>query len=274
MDSVFFWVSKIVWTFISPDSLLLVMFLAGIGLLMTKRRQSGRILLLVSGFCALLIALLPIADWLYLPLEKRFVASPSLPNTIDGIIVLGGFIDTQTSDAWKQVQTNDAAERLLAFQALARQYPNAKLMFSGGNGTLDSNGSKEADSVASLMTGLGLADREIILESQSRNTWENVRLSKAMVAPRADEHWLMITSAAHMPRAVGIFCSQQWPITPYPVDFRANREQLLRLEMRFAENLLALRQASREWLGLIAYFLSAKTSQFLPDSNSACVRAY
>lgn len=274
MDSAFFWASKILWTLISPDTLFLLLLCSAYLMLLLGWRRGGKFLLGISCLSALLVALLPVGDWLYLPLETRFEASPALPDTLDGIILLGGFLDTQGSDAWEQVQTNEAAERLLAFQALARQYPTAKLVFTGGNGTLNSHVSKEADSLPALMESLGLAARDLILESQSRNTWENVQLSRALVAPRPQERWLVITSAAHMPRTVGIFCEQQWPVTPYPVDFRANPKRLLLMEVSFADHLLALRWASREWVGLIAYYFTGKTSQFLPNRESDCVIAY
>ncbi len=274
MDSIFFWASKILWALVSPDSLFVILLLSAYFLLLFGWRRSGRTLLGLCCLGALVIAVLPIADWISLPLENRFEASPKLPDTLDGIIVLGGFIDTHASDTWEQIQTNEAAERLLAFQALARQYPEAKLAFTGGIGSLDRSSSNEADNIPPLMTSLGLADRAVHLESQSRNTYENVIYSKEMLAPRPTEQWLLITSAAHMPRAVGIFCEQRWPVLPYPVDFRSDRERMLRLELRFAEHLLTLRQASREWLGLVAYYLTGKTAQFLPDGDSECVNTY
>jgi uncharacterized SAM-binding protein YcdF (DUF218 family) len=274
MDSVFFWASKILWMLISPDTVFLVLLCSAYLMVLTGWARSGKLVLGISCFGALLVAFFPVGDWLYLPLEKRFEASPVLPDTLDGIILLGGFLETHGSDAWGQVQTNEAAERLLAFQALARQYPTAKLVFTGGNGTLNSDVSKEADSLPPLMESLGLGARELVLESQSRNTWENVQLSQTLVAPRPQEHWLVITSAAHMPRTVGIFCEQQWPIIPYPVDFRANPERALRLELSFADHLTTLRGASREWVGLIAYYFTGKTSHFLPSHKSPCVSAY
>ncbi len=274
MDSVFFWASKIMWALISPDSLLLILLLTAYFLLLLGWRRSGRTLLGACCLAALSVAVLPIADWLSYPLEKRFTPSPTLPNTLDGIIVLGGFIDTQGSDTWEQTQTNEAAERLLAFQNLARRYPEAKLVFTGGIGSLDRRSSTEADNIPPLMKSLGLAERDILLESQSRNTWENVVYSQQMLTPTPTQHWLLITSAAHMPRAVGIFCARQWSIIPYPVDFRSDHERMWRLEFRFAEHMLALRQASREWLGLLAYYMTGKTAQFLPSSASACVNTY
>lgn len=274
MDSIFFWVSKLLWALISPDSLLLLLLLCAYLLLLLGQRRTGRFLLGFSCLTVLLIALIPLGEWFYFPLEKRFETNPSLPESLDGIIVLGGFIETQRSDAWDQTQINNAAERLFAFQDLARQFPEAKLVFTGGNGSItgaiEENATKEASKLPALMMSLGLESRQIILESQSRNTWENVQLSKAMLTPSANERWLVVTSAFHMPRTIGIFCAHQWPVIPYPVDFRTDRESLIRLELRFAEHLLSLHEVSREWVGLVAYYFTGKTSQFLPSSTSNC----
>ena len=131
----------------------------------------------------------------------------------------------------------------------------------------------EADFLPSLAQQAGLATRPLLLEAESRNTYENVVNSKALVDPQHQQRWLMITSAAHMPRAVGIFCAQQWAVLPYPVDYRSDREQLWRVELNFAQHLQELREASREWIGLLAYYVSGKTESFLVDQSSACVRS-
>src|SRR5690606_2972175 len=121
-----------------------------------------------------------------------------------------------------------------------------------------------------LMRQSGLGSRDIALETESRNTWENVVFSKALLQPKPGERWLLVTSAAHMPRAVGIFCAQDWPVTPVPVDYRSMRGDLWRVELRFAEHLISLRESSREWVGLVVYYLTGKTDRFLPGSGDFC----
>ncbi|MCP5356845.1 MAG: YdcF family protein [Pseudomonadales bacterium] len=273
MDTVFFWASKLVWALISPDSLLLILLLTAYGLILLGLRRSGRLLLGVTCLLALLVAWLPLGEWLGAPLESRFPSSPALPPNVDGVIVLGGFIDSPRSAAWQQVQLNEAGERWERFTQLARRYPQARLVVTGGSGALGGQHMKETDSIPALMQQAGLGDREILLETESRNTWENVVLSRELVNPQADEHWLLVTSAAHMPRAVGIFCAQDWPVTPVPVDFRTERNGLWRVELRFAEHLLSLREATHEWVGLLAYFVTGKTARFLPGEANRCVNA-
>lgn len=270
MDTLFFWASKLVWALISPDSLLLILWLGGFAALLVGATRYAKVLLGLASAFALIVALLPMGDWLLSPLESRFPPIERLPENVDGIIVLGGSLNTLTSESWQQFQTNDAAERLWAFTSLARQFPDAQLLFSGGSGVLTGQGSKEADYLPALFKEAGLSERALTLEAQSRNTYENVVLSKALVAPQPGQRWILITSAAHMPRAVGIFCAQQWPVLPYPVDYRSDPQRLGRVEFRFAEHLQDLRDASHEWVGLLAYFITGKTARLLPSQSSEC----
>ncbi|MEX2366290.1 MAG: hypothetical protein WD601_06760, partial [Pseudohongiellaceae bacterium] len=136
MDTVFFLISKIVWLIISPGSLLLLMMIAGLVLLYLGRLQAARILLSVPVLLFTLIALLPVDEWLGYPLESRFVANPALPVNIDGIIVLGGALKGRESVQWQQAELSDAAERYTALVTLARQYPQARLVVSGGSGEI------------------------------------------------------------------------------------------------------------------------------------------
>ena len=271
MDSFFFWASKAGWALISPDSLLLLLWLSGLVLLLVGAQRSAKVLLSCAGAFALVVALLPVGEWLLTPLESRFTPLEQLPEDIDGIIVLGGFLESSPSQSWQQTQSNNGAERLWAFTTLARQYPNAQLLFSGGSGTLTGQALKEADYIPALMRESGLGSRELSLEDQSRNTYENVLLSKALVKPQPQQRWILITSAAHMPRSVGIFCAQQWPVLPYPVDYRSDRDRLWSVELLFAEHLQVLRDASREWVGLLAYYFTGKTASLLPGQSSECV---
>lgn len=270
MDTLFFLASKVLWALASPDSLLLILLLTSGLLLILHRPWLGHRLLALTCALAVLVALLPLGEWLIHPLEQRFTTNPALPSQVDGIIVLGGAVNPQRSSAWGQIQYDDAAERMTAFAALARRYPSARLVFTGGSGSLTGQAFKEADSVPAFMQDMGLGDRELVIEDQSRNTHENVLLSKALVAPAPQARWIMITSAAHMPRATGIFCAQDWPIIPWPVDHRSNPDSLLRVELQFAGHLRELSMATREWLGLLAYYISGRTDRLLPGEGTHC----
>ena len=95
----------------------------------------------------------------------------------DGIIVLGGTIRGAESAARGQTVFSDG-ERVVEAAILARRYPNARVIFSGGSGSLLVSSSNEAEEAQKLLVELGVDPSRITLEHASRNTDENARLGK------------------------------------------------------------------------------------------------
>jgi len=265
MDTLFFYVSKLLWLIISPDSLLLLLIIISLSLFyMGKNKLAKKILSITSGIL-LLIAFFPIGEWLLYPLESRFQTNPTLPEKIDGIIVLSGAEDAELSHVWGQVELGSAAERDLTFIFLARRYPQAKLIFTGGTGSLTKQQFKGADVAKKLFSQLDFKTNKILFERESRNTYENAVFSKKLVNPVKNEKWILITTSWHMPRSVGIFCKAEWPVIPYPVDHQTNKNELFKVNFNFSGNLSELKTAIKEWLGLFAYYLSGKTTAIFPE---------
>lgn len=265
MDTLFFFTSKLVWLFASPDSLLLILILVTLIFLYIGKQKIARTLLtIISGFL-IVIAFFPVGEWLLFPLEYRFQTNPQLPDKVDGIIVLSGAEAAELSHLWDQVELGGAAERDLMFLTLARQYPQAKLVFTGGTGSLLKQEYKAADIAEKLFDDLGFDTKRIIFERESRNTYENVIYSKKIIKPEKNNKWILITTSWHMPRSVGIFCKADWPVTPYPVDHQTKKGNIFRIDFDLSKNLVTLKTAIKEWLGLFAYYLSGKTTAFLPN---------
>lgn len=270
MDTVFFLASKIIWTLISPDSLIVILGMSAWITAMLKWQRISRSLLAACALLLLLIGFFPVGEWLIAPLENRFTTNSALPSDVDGIVLLGGAISPLMSNIWQQPEVGSAADRLTNFLYLARLYPNAQLVFTGGSGSVTEQEFKEAEMAQILFDQLGLAERAIIFESESRNTSENANNSKELVTPEIDENWLLITSAFHMPRSIGVFCQEQWIVQPYPVDHYSQKGNLLRLHFSFSENLSVLKIAVREWVGLLAYRISGRTDRLLPGIDNTC----
>lgn len=263
-DTLFFRLSKLVWAVIAPDNFVLIALTIICILLYRGYRKGARTLLLLLVSCLWLIVLLPVSDGLLLPLETRFPTHPPLPVSPDGIIMLGGAEKTEASQAWRQVELKAYAERALAFMQLARRYPDAKLVFAGGSGHPGGGDWQEADVAEMLFKQQGLNVSRILLLRNARNTYENAVIARAKVKPEAGESWLLITSASHMPRAVGVFCRIGWPVIPYPVDHWAMPDETLGSGLSFAGSLEKLTYAVREWVGLTAYYLTGKTEALIP----------
>lgn len=264
MDTLFFYISKLVWLFISPDSFLLILIILSLFFLYTGKLQLAKIFLTVSSSLLLVIAFFPVGEWLLYPLESHFQTNPTLPEKIDGIIVLSGAEDTELSSLWEQVEVGDAAERDLMFLSLAKIHPEAKLIFTGGSGSLTRQEYKGADVAKELFKQQGFNTNKIIFERESRNTYENIIFSKKIIQPDENENWVLITTGWHMPRSVGISCQAKWAVIPYPVDHATKKGTLFRMDFNLLGNLNTLNTGVKEWLGLFAYYLSGKTTSILP----------
>jgi uncharacterized SAM-binding protein YcdF (DUF218 family) len=252
MENSFFYIAKLTWLLMAPESLLLLwLFLCLLCLCLGSLLYARRLLLGLILTC-LLIGLFPVGEWLLYPLESRYQANPQL-NQVDGIIVLGGAENVRLASIWQQTSVNAAGERLLALLALLQRYPQAKVVFTGGSGSMTAQHYKSADMVHAMLQRYDVSLEQVTFESKSRNTHENALFSKTLLQPSRDATWLLVTSAWHMPRAMAVFCQADWAVLPYPVDFRSLKDHLLRLDWDFAKHLVNLNQAVKEWVGLLAY---------------------
>ncbi len=264
MDSLFFWLSKIIWLFIEPDNLLVFLVVAGLVLLLKGAYLQAKILMSFTAFIMVVILFCPVGQWLLHPLEMQFPVNPTLPKKIDGIIVLSGSEDSFRSAMWGQVELNDAAERNFAFIKMIKRYPDAKHVFTGGTGRLTKKEYKAADVARKLFAEQGLDISKIIFEDQSRNTYENAKFTYEKIKPGPGENWVLITTSRHMPRSVGVFNKLGWTVIPYPVDHHTERNNFIIGKPRFGANLKVLTFAVKEWVGLLAYYITGKTTGILP----------
>lgn len=186
-------VLSVLWWCIKPSTVAPASLLVGIGLLVFGRRRAGVAVMAVGAFVLLNALVLPTAQVLTTALERRVEPVTELPAAVDGIIVLGG----------------NSAVRLPPFAELAVRYPEATVVFSGGGG--------EAESARRLLSDFDDLVERMIFEDRSRNTYENALFSQRLVQPEADEMWVLVTSAMHMARAVGVFEGIGWRVRPYPV---------------------------------------------------------
>lgn len=264
----FFTLSKVIYFLITPSNLFLFAAVIGVGLLLaTQRRRLGGTLAALGLLGLLAGGLSPLSQIVLLPLEQRFPPFPEDGPAPAGVIVLGGGIESGLSEARDQVVVNDAGERPIYFADLARRYPGARLVFSGGSGSIN-GGVSEADIVSRQADAIGVPRTRMILENRSRNTRENAVFSANLVQPRPGERWLLVTSAWHMPRAIGCFRQAGFTVDAFPVDYRTRgRGDLVPFEGFASEGLLKLDLAVKEWIGLAVYRLAAYTPDWLPGPD-------
>jgi uncharacterized SAM-binding protein YcdF (DUF218 family) len=261
----FFFVSKTLGFFALPSNFLMAIGLVGLVLLCTRLQRLASWLIVTSLVLVAIAGYSPLGNILILPLEQRFPPWDASHGPPDGIVVLGGAIVPDISVARGAVALDDAAERITVTAELARRYPNARIVFSGGNGSLQFNAPAEAPLAVKELEALGVAHDRITAEEQSRNTIENAVFSRLVAQPRPGQRWLLVTSAFHMPRAIAAFRAAGFPVEAYPVDWRTRGPSAATQPFAALPDGLTLTDvAVHEWLGLVVYRLTGKTAELFP----------
>jgi uncharacterized SAM-binding protein YcdF (DUF218 family) len=261
----FFVLSKILSFFAIPSNVLIMLGLLGALAMFTRFARAGLQLVIASLFVLAILGLSPVGNALTIPLEQRFPPWDASGGAPVGIVVLGGAVTADVSGARGQVALNEAAERMTEAVALARKYPQARIIFSGGIGELFTTGPPEAEVALRLFEELGVARERIVSEDRSRNTVENAEFSKALAMPQPGQRWLLVTSAYHMPRAMGVFRKAGFAVEAFPVDFRTRGpEDFLRAFGTMGDGLRRTDTAAREWVGLVIYWLTGRSSALFP----------
>ena len=261
----FFVLSKTIGYLLLPTNLLIGIGLIGAILMFTRFAALGRKLVIAAVLLLVICGLSPLGKILLYPLEQRFPSWDASRGTPDGIIVLGASIEADLSAAHNTPVVHGAPDRIIAAAALAKRYPNARVVFSGGSANLISNDAREADFAGAIFESLGIDKSRLIMERASRNTHENAEFSKALVKPKPGERWLLVTSAFHMPRSVGLFRKAGFAVEPYPVDWRVGgRDDLMAFSNVAVDGLGRTDLAVHEWIGLVAYRLTGKIDDLLP----------
>jgi uncharacterized SAM-binding protein YcdF (DUF218 family) len=188
----------------------------------SSRAQRAVYLATIVATAVWLGAALDVPAMLVAPLEHRFSRAEILDaEGITGIIALGG-----------------GAERIREADRLARRYPHLRVFVSGPR------------LVDLKLLGRDIDSARVVIETRSQNTHENAVFAKAALT-KPGERWLLVTSASHMPRAMGAFRQNSFPVEPWPVYDRWESKPLYVV-------------AQHEWLGLIAYHLLGRTSELFP----------
>ena len=273
----FFYIAKGLWFLLQPSTLIALLIGYGAILIWTGWARWGRRFVTIGAILLLLAGLSPLGNALILPLENRFPrADLDNPTAPTGFVVLGGAEDRLVGTARQVPALNESAERLVEAAMLARRFPEAKIAFSGGNAGIFYQSGTEAEGAQSLLTALGVSEDRLILEDESRDTYENAEFLKEKLSKDGalgpGKRWLLITSAYHMPRAIGAFRKAGFEVEAWPVDYRTRgRADLTRPFDKVSEGLRRVDVAAREWFGLVAYWLRGRSDALFPGPRPAVV---
>jgi uncharacterized SAM-binding protein YcdF (DUF218 family) len=248
-----FLASKLLAVLIEPLFWVLLLLLAGV-LLGGRRARLGR-MLTASALLALLLG-----SWTSGPeallrtLESRYDRPPEQElQHFSGVVVLGGALSSpELWEAHPQVGLNNQAERMTEAVALMRSHPNLQLLFTGGNAKISGEGISEAQRAKVFFDAMGVDPSRVRYESVSRNSYENALLTASMPGVDKTQRWLLLTSAFHLPRAMGVFTHAGWNVTPWPVDYRTTaHDSWFDFSLHSGPEMWEL--ALHEWLGYAAY---------------------
>ncbi|KEQ04386.1 YdcF family protein [Pseudorhizobium pelagicum] len=260
-----FLVSKIFWLAVQPLSLAFLLSALGALVAFAGWRRIGATL---SGLAAalLFVVLYTTAGGVALQvLEARFARPAEEPARISCIIVLGGALENEVTTSRGGIELNQAGERFLETLRLAIRHPDARIVVSGGDGSMTGDYEGEAAASERLFTAFGVSPERLVKENASRTTYENSLQTKDVLAREGLTDCVLVTSAFHMPRSMALFRKAGIPVTPWPVDYRTSG--ILRLGVDFSQptsNAQITSTAVREWIGLVAYYLTGRIDAVFP----------
>lgn len=260
----FFVFSKLTAILLEPLAWPYLLLLLAVVLRWRRRRRMMRLCIGTAVLLPLLYGVLPVSTAPLRYLEGRHRIPELSGPPVDGVIVLGGHTAFgDISESRNQPQQTQASDRLTKGLMLHRMNPGSTLLFSGYDTRLTPAGWSEAETIRRLIAELGVGDDDIIYESTSRNTYQNAVNSLTVAVPQPGSRWLLVTSAAHMPRAAGSFAAAGWDdIIPYPVDFRTGVQSTGIFDMGMGAN--SVRIWVHEYAGMVAYWITGRSAMLFP----------
>jgi uncharacterized SAM-binding protein YcdF (DUF218 family) len=240
------------WALLQPSTLLVA--LVALALVATWLRWTAVAATLLTTFLLSVAAVvaLPTVEWLGAPLEARVTRVP-LPPRVDGIVVLGGAVDWRVTRERGQLSLNAAGERIAAAAALAQRYDGARLIVTGSFADAFVHDLRAQPSDTSLFFGPHFANRDVVYIGAARSTYEDALLALEAARPTQGQTWLLVTSAWHMPRALGTFRALGWSVVPVGVDYRTTGEFRIAPNWDVGTTLADLDRVVREWGALAVY---------------------
>lgn len=248
----FLFLSKLLDIFLSPLSWALLLLLAG--LVLRRRPRASRLSSVLGVLVLYAFSTEPVSSALMRATEAGAVTTFRPDVTYDAVIVLGGGLDPVATERSGRPEYNAAPERLLRGFELLREGRARKVLISGGSLDPRPEAVVEADVLSKQLQAWGIAPERIVAEGKSRNTRENAVESERIIRAQGWKTLLLVTSAAHMPRAAGCFAAVGLRPDTLPVDLRTSDTPLRRMSwLPRAGNLSQATDALRELAGRVVY---------------------
>lgn len=251
--------SKMLDLFFQPLNGLLIILIAALLLRYTHWKRLRRSLTFIAILGFFLCGFTQLPDYLLAKLESTVP-----PLTLEelekptGIIILGGAITEHKQARPNWYHINDGAERIIDGLMLAKHFPSAYLLFTGGNASISGKGGNESAAFKRFIQQSNPLESAIYFENRAKNTWQNAKFSMQQLGQAASGKWLLVTSANHMPRALGSFTKAGFDVIGWPTDYRADRLHFPWLVTSSARQFSKLNLLIHELIGIAAYKISGK----------------
>lgn len=249
-----FFAAKVLALLTQPLAWVIVLLTVSL-LVMPRKPKTARTCVVIALTAMLLMGWQPAPDYFLRGLESHYPEfSPKADlRSFAGVVVLGGGTESgHVTQSHIQPLFTDAGERLTAPVIMLRHNPQLRIVYSGGEGTLLGSGPSEAERARIFFDNMGLTNQQVQYESVSRNTYENAVLSARLPGIDPTQPWLLLTSASHMPRAMGTFAKAGWHVTACPVDFRTGATTPW-LDYSLSSGAQKWQMVLHEWLGILSY---------------------
>lgn len=254
-NALYIYLSKILPLLVLPVGIVFELLLVALLLLWRDRRKPA-IFFMVTAMSMLWLCSMPIvANGLLGKLEQQYPAVPlsEIPES-KCLVVLGGALEPVRPPR-VDINLLDTADRINKTAKLYRAGKAEVVIISGGNQPWSPQLKSEAAETRTLLVSWGVPVEAILVDETSRNTYENAFNSKIILREAGCKVPLLVTSAAHMPRAVGSFARLGVEVIPVSADVRAVKN--LRMTVfDFIPDMRALDMtttAAREWTGQKVY---------------------
>ena len=254
-----FYLSKLSAFLVQPLTWVVMLLVLALAISVVRPRLSSVRAALASALVLLLlIGWTPLSNAALRSLEDSYQPPEGDLSRFTGMIVLGGAFGTDDGRSHGQIALGCAGERVVVPVPIMNQYPRMRLLFTGGEAALFPRGQPEAAAARRYFERMGLDPSRLIYEEASRNTFENAEMSARVSGVDTKAPWLLVTSASHMPRAMGTFVRAGWNVTAYPVDYVSAVDTPL-LSYSLAAGVDAWQVALREFVGLFVYRVTGRT---------------
>lgn len=262
-----FTIGKAAWTMFQPLAGSFVLLVLGLLLARFRLKRVGAVLV-ATALVVQFVTMFTTAGSVALARLEDHVAKPNEPSNLNCIVVLGGAIDTAVTAARGGYEMAQASDRFIETLRLARAHPDAKIIISGGDGSFSGSYAGDGEVARRFFTDFGIAPDRLLSETDSRTTSENVAFSAPMLKEAGLERCLLVTSAYHMPRALGLYERQGIDLVPWPTDYRTTGATALDFDFtQPALNTQIATTAAREWAALVMAYLGGETLRLIPEAS-------